>query len=68
MRKGVKEGLNLREALGQISGGVGSVQCSMAKLRSNKYEVVRGIWTSIVVPSVLYGMDSINWTADEKKN
>ena len=35
--------------------------------RPNKYEVVRGIWKSIAVSSVIYGMDSINWTADEIK-
>ena len=40
--------------------------CSLAKLRSNKYEGLRGIWKRIAVPSVLYGMDSINWTANKK--
>ena len=43
--------------------------CSMASLRSNKYEVVRGIWSwkCIAVTNVLYRIDSIDWTADQIK-
>ena len=39
--------------------------CSLVNLRANKYEVVRGIWKVIAVPSLLYGMDTINWSAEE---
>ena len=39
--------------------------CSVAKLRSNKYEVIRGIWKSIAVPSLMYGMETIPWTVGE---
>ena len=38
---------------------------SVTKLRSNNYEVVRGIWKSIAVPSLMYGMETIPWTMGE---
>jgi len=28
---------------------------SVAKFRENKYEVLRGIWEKMVVPSIMYG-------------
>ena len=34
----------------------------MAKFRANKYEVIRGIWKGIAVPSLMYGMNVVNWT------
>ena len=37
----------------------------MANLRANKYKVVRGIWKGIAIPSLLYGMDTISWSAEE---
>ena len=41
--------------------------CSIAKCRANKYEVVRGMWKNMVIPSILHGMGTINWTAAEIK-
>ena len=38
---------------------------SIAKFRANKYEVIRGIWKNIALPSLLYGMDTIPWTINE---
>ena len=32
---------------------------SAAKRRVNKYEVVRGLWKSVAVPSIMYGVDQI---------
>ena len=37
----------------------------LCKFRANKYEVIRGIWKTIAVPSLLYGMDTINWSVEE---
>ena len=31
----------------------------------NKYEVIRGIWKKITVLSLLYGIDTINWSVEE---
>ena len=39
--------------------------CSIVKFRSNRYEIIRGIWKNIVVPSLLHGMDVVNWTMSE---
>ena len=39
--------------------------CSIGKFRSNKYEIIRGIWKNIAVPSLLYGMGTVNWTLNE---
>ena len=40
---------------------------AMAKFRANKYEVIRGVWKSIAVPGLMYGMDVINWKGSEKR-
>ena len=37
----------------------------MINFRANKYEVIWGIWKAIAVPSLLYGMDTISWSAEE---
>ena len=37
----------------------------MAKFRTNKYKVVGGILKAIAVQSLLYDMDTINWSAEE---
>ena len=34
---------------------------SVARLRANKYEVLRELWKSVAVPSVLHGMNVMNW-------
>ena len=48
-------------------GGTGrakaeSIFRAMTKFRSNKYEIARGIFKGVVIPSLLYGMETINWT------
>ena len=35
---------------------------SVARLRANKYEVVRGLWEGIAVPSIMYGLETTVWT------
>ena len=39
----------------------------VAKFRANKYEVIRGLWKDEAVPSIMYAMEVINWTADTAK-
>ena len=34
---------------------------SVARMRANKYEVLRELWKSVAVPSVLYGMNVMYW-------
>ena len=41
--------------------------CSTSKFRANGYEVTRGIWKSIAVPSLMYGMDVVPWSLSEVK-
>ena len=38
---------------------------SMAKFRSNKYEMIRGLWKTAGVPAVMYGAGVISWTKEE---
>ena len=38
---------------------------SVTKFRSNKYEVLRGLWKSIAIPGILYAMNVINWNIEE---
>ncbi len=38
---------------------------SAIKFRANKYEVVRGIWKSMSVPSLMYGMEVMAWSVNE---
>ena len=40
---------------------------SITNFRSNKYEVVRGVWKVIAVPGILYGMNTMNWSLEETK-
>ena len=39
--------------------------CSISKFRANKYEVGRGLWKGIAVPSLMYGMDTVKWNKEE---
>ena len=39
--------------------------CSIAKFRANKYEVGRGLWKGVAVPSLMYGMDTVKWSKEE---
>ena len=36
-----------------------------SEFRANKYEVIREIWKTIATPSLLYGIDTINWSVEE---
>ena len=38
---------------------------SMAKFRSNKYEMIRGLWKTAGVPAVMYGAGVISWTKED---
>lgn len=39
--------------------------CAVSKFRADKYEVTRGLWKGIAVPSIMYGMETMNWSAEE---
>ena len=38
---------------------------SAARMRASKYDVLREVWKSVVVPSIMYGMDVIAWNESE---
>ena len=38
---------------------------SVARFRANRYECLRGIWKSMAVPSIMYGMNVMKWTKGE---
>ena len=38
---------------------------SIARYRANKYVVVRELWKGMAVPSIMYGMNVLNWTESE---
>ena len=38
---------------------------SVARYRANKYLVVRELWKGMAVPSIMYGMNVMNWTECE---
>ena len=38
---------------------------SAARMRASRYDVVREVWKSVAVPSVMYGMDVIAWNESE---
>ena len=41
---------------------------SIAKLRANRYEIVRGMWKNIAVPGIMYGMNVLGVTEKELKD
>ena len=45
----------------QWYGRVGSV----ARFMATRYECFRGIWKSMAVPSIMYGMNVMKWTKGE---
>ena len=45
----------------QWMGRLGSV----ARCRANKYEIVRGLWKGMAVPSIMYGLETTVWTKNE---
>ena len=45
----------------QWGGRLGSI----ARIRASKYDVLREIWKSVAVPSVMYGMEVIAWGEKE---
>ena len=38
---------------------------SVARMRASKYDVLRDVWKSVAVPSIMYGMDVIAWNESE---
>ena len=38
---------------------------SAARMRASKYDVLREVWKSVAVPSIMYGMDVIAWNESE---
>ena len=36
-----------------------------ARMRANKYDVLRKVWKSVAVPSIMYGMNVIAWNESE---
>ena len=38
---------------------------SVAKCRTNRYEVVRGLWKGVSVPSIMYGLETTVWSRNE---
>ena len=38
---------------------------SMAKFRTNKYEIVRGLWKTVGVPALMYAAGVISWTKED---
>ena len=38
---------------------------SVARFRANRYECLRGLWKSVAVPGIMYGMDVMRWTESE---
>ena len=38
---------------------------SAARMRASKYDVLREVWKSVAVPSIMYGMDVIAWRESE---
>ena len=38
---------------------------SIARYRANKYLVVRELWKGMAVPSIMYGVNVLNWTESE---
>ena len=35
---------------------------SVARCRANKYEVIRGLWMGVAIPSIMYGLETTVWT------
>ena len=40
----------------------------LAKQRANKYEVIRGLWKAIAVPSIMYGVEAMDINGGELRN
>ena len=38
---------------------------SAARMRACKYDVLREVWKSVAVPSIMYGMDVVAWNESE---
>jgi len=38
---------------------------SVARYRANKYEVVRGVWKGMSMPSLMYGLETVPWTVKD---
>ena len=53
---GYEKGKN--EKISLVNQRVGQLG-SAARIRASKYDVLRGVWKSVAVPSVMHGMDVI---------
>ena len=40
---------------------------SAARMRASKYDVLRDVWKSVAVPSIMYGMDVMAWSENDRK-
>ena len=52
------------EKISQLNQWVGRLG-SVARMRACKYEVLREVWKSVAVPSVMYGMNVVTWNENE---
>ena len=52
------------EKISQLNQWVGRLG-SVARMRASKYDVLREVWKSVAVPSIMYGMDVITWSESE---
>jgi hypothetical protein len=59
--KNVKE---QKQNLGRANQWLG-ILGSAAKVRASKYEVLREVWKSVAVPSIMYGLDVIAYSDGE---
>ncbi|MPC23223.1 hypothetical protein E2C01_016262 [Portunus trituberculatus] len=52
------------EKLGLVNQWLGRLG-SAARMRASKDDVLREVWKSVAVPSIMYGMDAIAWNESE---
>ena len=38
---------------------------SISRCRTNKYEIVRGVWKGMAVPSIMYGLETMPWRIND---
>ena len=49
------------ESIARTNQWVGRLS-NVAKYSDNKYEVVRGLWKGMAVPSIMYGVETTVWS------
>ena len=52
------------EKISQLNQWLGRMR-SAARMRGCKYDVLREVWKSVAVPSVMYGMNVVAWNESE---